>query len=167
MIWKPAVKNSPFFSSPGLIVMAERLSMLRSWLCVIPMLAVMGIIFFLSHQPHLSFDLEVSHQDKIFHAIAYGVLAASTLFAALPAGKGLVFFDLPAKNRSRSRLILTGLGVVFFCLLYGISDEFHQSFIPGRESSILDVVADTFGAVIVVSLWFYFRTKDDPDKRKF
>ena len=130
------------------------------------MLTVMGIIFFLSHQPHLSFDLEVSHQDKIFHAIAYGVLAASTLFAVLPSGRGKFLFPgLSAKNRSRSRLMLTGLGVVLFCLLYGISDEFHQSFIPGRETSLLDVVADTIGAVIVVSMWLYCRTKGDIDKR--
>ncbi|MEA3546467.1 MAG: VanZ family protein [Thermodesulfobacteriota bacterium] len=125
----------------------------RSLFRAIPMLAVMGIIFFLSHQPHLSFDLEVSHQDKIFHAIAYGVLAASTLFAVLPPGRRVF--------RSRSRLMLTGLGVVLFCLFYGISDEFHQSFIPGRESSLLDVAADTAGAVIVVSLWLFFRVKDD------
>ena len=131
----------------------ERLSMPRSLLRAIPMLAAMGIIFFLSHQPHLSFDLEVSHQDKIFHAIAYGVLAASTLFAVLPPGRRVF--------RSRSRLMLTGLGVVLFCLFYGISDEFHQSFIPGRESSLLDVAADTAGAVIVVSLWLFFRVKDD------
>ena len=131
----------------------ERLSMPRSLFRAIPMLAVMGIIFFLSHQPHLSLDLEVSHQDKIFHAIAYGVLAASTLFAVLALGRGVF--------RSRSRLMLTGLGVVLFCLFYGISDEFHQSFIPGRESSLLDVAADTAGAVIVVSLWLFFRVKDD------
>ena len=133
----------------------------RSLLRAIPLLAVMGVIFFLSHQPHLSFDLEVSHQDKIFHAIVYAVLAASTLFALSPSGKGCVFFGLSARNRSRSRLILTGLCVVFFCLLYGISDEFHQSFIPGRECSLLDVAADTAGAVIVVSLWLFFRVKDD------
>ncbi|MCD6388808.1 MAG: VanZ family protein [Desulfobulbaceae bacterium] len=125
----------------------------RSLFRAIPMLAVMGIIFFLSHQPHLSLDLEVSHQDKIFHAIAYGVLAASTLFAVLPPGRRVL--------RSRSRLMLTGLGVVLFCMFYGISDEFHQSFIPGRESSLLDVAADTAGAVIVVSLWLFFRMKDD------
>ena len=145
-----------YSSSSGMIVRAERSSMPQRLLCITPMLGVIGIIFFLSQQPHLSFNPVVSHQDKIFHAIAYGVLAASTLFAVLPLGRGVF--------RSRSRLMLTGLGVVLFCLFYGISDEFHQSFIPGRESSLLDVAADTAGAVIVVSLWLFFRVKDFSEK---
>ena len=40
-----------------------------------------------------------------------------------------------------------------FAMLYAVSDEFHQSFVPGRHPSILDVlVFDNLGALI--SLWF-------------
>lgn len=38
-----------------------------------------------------------------------------------------------------------------FCSLYGISDEWHQSFIPGRESDLFDWIADTVGVSIVLS----------------
>ena len=32
--------------------------------------------------------------------------------------------------------------------LYGATDEFHQSFVPGRDSDVLDWVADTLGAAL-------------------
>ena len=35
-------------------------------------------------------------------------------------------------------------------ILYGISDEFHQSFTPGREPALRDVIFDTIGASIAV-----------------
>ena len=37
---------------------------------------------------------------------------------------------------------------VIFACLYGISDEFHQSFTPGREPTLRDVLIDTLGASI-------------------
>jgi VanZ family protein len=37
---------------------------------------------------------------------------------------------------------------LLLCLLYGMSDEFHQSFVPDRTPSVLDVAADTIGACI-------------------
>ena len=33
-------------------------------------------------------------------------------------------------------------------LCYGISDEVHQSFVPGREASVFDVLADGVGSVV-------------------
>jgi VanZ family protein len=32
--------------------------------------------------------------------------------------------------------------------LYGITDEFHQSFIPGRTADALDVAADVAGGLL-------------------
>jgi len=47
-------------------------------------------------------------------------------------------------------------------ILYAMSDEFHQSFIPGRTSTMVDVGIDTLGAFIGLaaarfSLWFQKR----------
>jgi len=44
----------------------------------------------------------------------------------------------------------TGNVPVAFALsaLYGVSDEVHQSFVPGREASALDWLADAAGALI-------------------
>jgi VanZ family protein len=108
----------------------------------IPMITVMGIIFFLSNQPGDSLELpDIPDLDKALHSIAYGVLALSALFA------------IPEQKYQANPYRISGL-VVLFCLLYGISDEFHQTFVPGRFSSVLDLVADTIGAVVVVFVWF-------------
>jgi VanZ family protein len=107
----------------------------------VPLLVVMGTIFYLSHQPGGSFDLpDIILFDKLLHAVAYGVLAATYLFAA----------PLWLKRKS---LKLTAIVAVLFCFLYGISDEFHQSFIPGRFVSGWDVAADVFGASVVACFW--------------
>jgi VanZ family protein len=108
------------------------------------MITVMGIIFFLSHQPGDTLSLpDVPNIDKVLHAGIYGLLAATILFAV--------------NHRLRhTRPLLTGIMVVFFCMLYGISDEFHQSFIPGRTASLYDLAADTIGAIVTVSFSFRF-----------
>lgn len=36
------------------------------------------------------------------------------------------------------------------CVTYAFSDEFHQSFVPGRDSSLLDVGFDSLGAALGV-----------------
>ena len=42
---------------------------------------------------------------------------------------------------------------LLFAILYAISDEFHQSFVPGRHPSWVDVLGfDGGGALIVLSL---------------
>lgn len=46
--------------------------------------------------------------------------------------------------------------VILFCSLYGISDEWHQSFVVGRSSDVLDWLADTSGAVLASFLLMRF-----------
>jgi len=114
----------------------------RSCLRYIPMILVMGTIFFLSSQPGDTLSLpDIPNLDKLLHAGIYGVLAATTMFAV-------------QENRWHARPCMVGVSVVIFCLLYGVSDEWHQSFVPGRTPDILDIAADTFGAASMVLLWF-------------
>ena len=113
----------------------------------LPMTAVMGLIFLLSHTPGDSLPPALPGLDKVCHAIAYGTLAASCLYALHPVRGKTSFFRL-------------GAAVVFFCFLYGLTDEFHQSFIPGRSPSGLDIVADTAGAALVVFIRHRWRHID-------
>jgi VanZ family protein len=107
---------------------------------IIPMLLVMGIIFFLSHQPGDTLHLpSIPGIDKISHMFAYGLLALTVLWffgSAQPAG-----------------LLTIALKTVLVCLLYGMTDEFHQSFIPCRAVSVFDLLADLAGAIFVCIIW--------------
>ena len=111
---------------------------------ILPVLLSMGVIFFVSHQPGDAIKLiDVPNIDKLLHCLVYAVLAYTALFAVSPAIR-----------RSKSKIV--GCFVVLFCLLYGISDEFHQYFVPGRFPSKWDVSADTLGAVLAVVSWFKY-----------
>ncbi len=106
------------------------------------MAAIMGLIFYLSHQPYDFVQLpQVAGVDKLLHGIAYASLAGAFLYGFHPSTKD-------------SRRTLTAVAAVIFCLLFGISDEYHQAFIPGRFVSVWDVAADGLGALLVVTLWY-------------
>ncbi|MBC8207702.1 MAG: VanZ family protein [Desulfobulbaceae bacterium] len=107
-----------------------------------PLLAVMGMIFYLSHQPFDDLSLPGFFGfDKILHLFAYSVLAMTVLWfrssdsAVSPMNAALWAFTVT--------------------LLFGISDEYHQSFIPNRMVSGWDIVADGLGGLLVAVLWLY------------
>jgi VanZ family protein len=102
----------------------------------LPLVLAMGSIFYLSHQPGSSLSLpEIVNIDKLLHCLAYAVLGL-TFLLALP---------LPWRQQ---RPMLTGCAVVLFCFFYGATDEWHQSFIPGRYASTADLAADTVGGLL-------------------
>lgn len=106
------------------------------------MVCVMGTIFFLSHKTGDEVHLpQITGIDLVAHMTIYALLACTVLFAWPQRFKQM--YPLRAVCYT-----------VFFCLLYGISDEFHQSFVPGRFVSVLDVVADTVGPLLVCGLWW-------------
>lgn len=114
---------------------------------MVPMTVVMGTIFFLSHQPGDRLSLPpLPGFDKLVHMIAYGILAGTVLFA------------LSEHQKSRKPWLIM-LFTVVFCFLYGMSDEFHQSFIPGRSTSVYDLFADCGGAAMTCALWAKRRKK--------
>lgn len=115
---------------------------------MIPMVSVMGIIFFLSHQPGDSLYLpSLPGIDKLAHMVVYAVLA------------GAIIYAFPPETRAEHPLRVVVLTVVM-SFGYGVSDEFHQSFVVNRFVSGLDVLADCGGAVVTCALWLLFRTKN-------
>ena len=114
---------------------------------MVPMLLVMGTIFFLSHKTGDEIELPVfAHSDLVAHMVIYAALASAVLYA------------WSAKFKQYHSIKVVCYTVVI-CLLYGISDEFHQSFVPGRYVSGMDVMADTVGAIIVCAGWWAFTKK--------
>ncbi|RUM39020.1 MAG: teicoplanin resistance protein VanZ [Desulfobulbus sp.] len=107
----------------------------------LPMLLVMGIIFFLSQQSGTTLAIpQIYGLDKCLHMLAYGTLAATVIYA-VPAH---AFHN---RNPWKTRML-----ILLFCVFYGMTDEFHQSFIPGRDVSFFDLLADAAGAGIVLLL---------------
>lgn len=112
---------------------------------LVPMTLIMGAIFILSHQPGDSLQLPpLPGIDKLAHLLIYGMLAAATLFA----------FSEQRKKSNCGRVVFI---TTVFCFLYGVSDEIHQSFVPGRFPSSFDILADCCGAVLVCLLWLRYR----------
>lgn len=78
--------------------------------------------------------------DKLLHFGAYAVM-------------GILFYrayeTLPLRNNIQMLVLIS----MTSASLYGISDEIHQSFVPYRDGSILDVIADVLGAVCGVYLY--------------
>jgi VanZ family protein len=97
----------------------------------------MGIIFWFSSRPSdelSNFGLLDLAVKKGGHMLGYG-------FLALCYWVGFEF-------RREKRGLAWGLA-----LAYAVTDEFHQSFVPGRHPSIWDVVIfDNLGAIL--GLWF-------------
>ena len=53
-----------------------------------------------------------------------------------------------------------------FCLLYAISDEIHQIFIPGRSCQIRDIIIDLLGAIFgIIILHLYNKRKRRKTKK--
>src|SRR5687767_2501990 len=110
---------------------------------ILPALTWMAIIFVLSSRPTTP-DARVLGKEPaaiLGHLFMYSVLASLLLFAL-------------ARGRQP---ISNGLYVLSVALAvgYGVSDEIHQSFVPGRESSLFDVGIDAIGAAIaVVCIWW-------------
>ncbi|WP_409290668.1 VanZ family protein [Peribacillus sp. SCS-37] len=98
----------------------------------------MGLIWFLSSNPDdLVVELKSSRIDSFMkeslHLIEFAILYL--LFAAALKVNGRL---TPALNMMAA--IAAGL--------YGVLDEYHQSFIPSRSSSLIDVIKDVTGVII-------------------
>lgn len=69
----------------------------------------------------------------------------------------LLFLVLGALVYFALRLVgLKGIKVsgiaILLCVLYAISDELHQIFVPGRTAQVMDVLIDTAGAVVGIGV---------------
>lgn len=107
-----------------------------AWL---PAAAYMALIWLVSSVeaptfPTSSFPL----RDKGVHAVEYGVLGFLLAHACLRT-----FRDRPA--------VRVALFATLAAVLWGVLDEIHQAFVPGRSADVIDLVADSIGALIGTS----------------
>ncbi|MBN2500350.1 MAG: VanZ family protein [Anaerolineales bacterium] len=119
-----------------------------AWVRWLPAIMLMLVIFIFSAIPDAGLQTQFSPDPvkipnfgvanrvvkKLGHLLIYALLARCYLY-----GLG--------KHDRRTRWIAFGLAV-----LYGISDEFHQSFVPGRGAGPVDVFIDACGAWLALFL---------------
>lgn len=99
-----------------------------------PVILYSGIIFCISALPKVEVPFAQFNLDKLIHGIEYAVL-------------GYLFSRAATKTSGLSRQNVLWATAVF-CMVYGLSDELHQWFVPGRDAALGDVLADTIGGTI-------------------
>ncbi|MDR2101889.1 MAG: VanZ family protein, partial [Treponema sp.] len=105
----------------------------RKVLLKIPAVLIITAIWLFSSQSILPKPRGILGFDKFQHLTAYFILAGAL---------GLWFSPEQWKFRARKTLL-----AVFLCTaLYGIIDEAHQYFVPGRDCNVWDWLADAAGA---------------------
>jgi len=107
---------------------------LRYWL---PVYLYAFAIFLSSHQSRLEIPIRIIGIDKVLHFIAYGVLTVLIYRACRKSQKVFIF---------QKAYFISAL----CSILYGFSDEFHQFYIPGRQTSEWDFIADALGAMVAI-----------------
>jgi len=107
-------------------------------------LAWMGLIFYLSSLSQEEASRPIEWLGRLgsyaAHFVLYGILACLTQAS---------LWGLKSDYRLR-----WALAAAAFATLYGLTDEYHQSFVSGRSSSIVDGVVNGLGAITAAAnLW--------------
>jgi len=100
-------------------------------------ISYMLLIFLLSSVPYPEQPgfLRNKHAPIVEHIIEYSILGL------------LLIGSLSGTKKNERYMIILAVSIA---ILYGISDEIHQFFVPGRYCDIIDVLADSLGSVIGV-----------------
>jgi len=101
-----------------------------------PVAGVMALIFYLSGLSDPPIPSAMS--PTVGHWLGYALLGVAVA-RALAGG-------LPRRITPRIAAAAT-----LICVGYGVTDEFHQSFVPGRVADVADLYADAAGAMAAVA----------------
>jgi VanZ family protein len=107
------------------------------WFYWTPVALYAALIFFLSSLSDTDIyvpALSIPHADKVLHALLYGPLAILTYRA----------FRYASGTWSAMHAVFLAVAA---STAYGMTDEFHQAFIPMREANVWDLFADWMGSL--------------------
>ncbi len=125
----------------------------RDAILMLPAAAWAGVIFYVSDQPKPSGpvigggDEDLLLSAEILHIAEFAILAA-LLWGGVRLGLRLRS-KTPVSPRREFRIIAA---TAAFGLLYGISDELHQSTVEGRVASASDVLLDLVGVMLTLTV---------------
>lgn len=139
--------------------------MKRKWFYAwIPVIVWMMIIFYFSHQPaQQSSELSTGVTKLMTEMINYLIPKleidyTSYTFYIRKLAHIFVYFVLGCLliRAFERRFKITYKQIIsafLICLLFAISDEVHQLFVPGRSGEFRDVVIDTIGATFGIIIY--------------
>ena len=95
--------------------------------------------------------LEKVEKERVLNKIEHYIrkLAHFSLYLVLGMITNSLMCTFNLKNNRRIYISL-GIGII-----YAVSDEFHQIFIPDRTASILDILIDSCGVAVGIFLVFF------------
>jgi len=108
----------------------------------LPVCTYCVLIFIQSSFPASQSIPDLPLMDKLLHFMAYALLGALMLRA--------LRHHLP-DHRFALGMMLS----IILSILYGISDEFHQAFVPARRADIADLLANALGSMCGVFFYRY------------
>ena len=112
-----------------------------------PAILYAALIFILSASPSIAPPPGFVLEDKIYHFIEYGIFSF-LLF--------LAFYHSRRESLKKHVFVLSCV----IGMTYGLTDEIHQSFVPGRSCEFLDFVADCLGILLVhIGIWLYLKRR--------
>ena len=123
-------------------------------LAYLPFAALCVVLYLFSSMSHPAFPrflIKVPHYDKLVHFCAFALMGISS---ALAVG-----------FRTKSLGAKTLLEAFLMAIVYGVIDEVHQSYVPFRDPSIPDLIADALGAFFGAYLMLAAMTKKAPEWR--
>jgi VanZ family protein len=129
-----------------------------AWLCA---LAALAMIFWFSTAAFSS-----DHTARFFGD--HNRLARDCAHVAEYAALFLVLRWASSKTFRRRTDWFHAPVALFVAVLYAVTDEWHQIFVPGRTASVGDIGLDALGAVLGLALWYVlhrYRTRRTRDAR--
>ena len=100
----------------------------------LPLIVYCVFIYIQSSYPSPQRLPSFEFSDKLLHFAAYALM-------------GVLFYRAYQTLPFKTNLQMVVLFSMISASLYGVSDEIHQSFVPYRDGSFWDVIADILGAV--------------------
>jgi surface polysaccharide O-acyltransferase-like enzyme len=117
---------------------------------LLPAVGYAALIFALSSS---SLDIEelrpVFDYDKLLHLVEYYILGYLLM---------RVFTTSPVSSLAENAVLAT----ILVGILYGASDEIHQSFVPGRDCSLWDFLFNAAGVTLAAVTFSFVRHQLGP-----
>jgi VanZ family protein len=120
---------------------------MKKWISFLPATFFYLLIFFLSSRD-IRVGFDIGHLDKAAHFLEFGLMGV-----LLAIG----FFNVLTLSTSMKSILTFGSG-----LILAVLDEFHQFFVPLRQSDIKDVLADAAGLFFGILVFRFLAARRRP-----